>query len=186
LKKTIGKPPATVTDMQFKMVSVLSLHSYANNARQHPLEQIKQLRASIREFGFYAPIIIDENGMIIAGHGRVVAAIAEMLSEVPAIQLTGLSKEQKQAVNLADNRLPLNAAWDFDMLAHELDNLNESGFDLTMLGFDSAELNDLIGTDKIPPPPGASESNDDTSPALVYCPECGHGFDPSGNAKRKG
>ena len=110
------------------------------NARTHSPEQIAQLRASIREFGFTNPVLLRPDGMIGAGHGRVEAAKAEGLAEIPTVTITGLTADQWRAYVLADNRLALNAGWDEDLLRAELAALAELEVDLSSLGFDQGEL----------------------------------------------
>ncbi len=117
---------------------------YVNNSRTHSDEQVNQVAASIKEFGFTSPVLIDEDNGIIAGHGRVMAANKLNINEVPCIQLKGLTEAQKKAYIIADNQLPLNAGWDLDMLKLELDSLNEMEFDIDLLGFDDDFLNDLL------------------------------------------
>ena len=99
---------------------------YARNSRTHSDEQVGQIAGSIKEFGFTNPVLIAEDGGIIAGHGRVMAASRLKLAEVPTITLDGLTPAQKRAYIIADNRLPLNAGWDFEMLAVELDELRDA------------------------------------------------------------
>jgi ParB-like chromosome segregation protein Spo0J len=108
---------------------------YARNARTHSDEQVAQLAASIKEWGWTTPVLIDEDGEIIAGHGRVMAARKLGIKEVPTMTASGWSKAQKQAYVLADNQLPQNAKWDDDMLALELNDLEEMNFDLSLLGW---------------------------------------------------
>lgn len=134
---------------------------YARNSRTHSDEQVGQIAGSIKEFGFTNPVLIDEEGGIIAGHGRVMAAGRLKLAEVPTITLSGLTEAQKRAYIIADNRLPLNAGWDFEMLAVELDELRDQDFDISLLGFSAQELNDLIGTPNPPP----SSGGEDEAPA---------------------
>ena len=114
------------------------------NARTHSPEQIEQLRASIREFGFTNPVLLRPDGMIGAGHGRVEAAKAEKLNLVPTCVVEGLTAEQWRAYVLADNKLALNAGWDEDLLRAELAALQDLDLDLSSLGFDDAELADLF------------------------------------------
>jgi hypothetical protein len=112
-----------------------------NNARTHSEQQVLQIAASIKEFGFNSPVLVDGENGIIAGHGRVLAAKKLNLDEVPTIELKHLTKTQKKAYILADNRLALNSGWDNDLLALELGELSDDGFDLNLLGFDVDELN---------------------------------------------
>lgn len=135
-----------MTRLSVKYKKVDALIPYARNSRTHSDAQVAQIAGSIKEFGFTNPVLIDEEGGIIAGHGRVLAAMKIGMAEVPTILLSGLTPAQKRAYIIADNRLPLNAGWDFEMLAVELDELRDLDFDLPLLGFEKQELNDLIGT----------------------------------------
>ena len=117
---------------------------YAQNSRTHSDEQINQVASSIKEFGFTNPILIDEQGGIIAGHGRAMAANKLGLEEVPCIILEGLTKAQKKAYIIADNQLALNSGWDLDTLKLELETLKELEFDIDLLGFDDDFLDGLL------------------------------------------
>ncbi|MGD1467177.1 ParB N-terminal domain-containing protein [Vibrio harveyi] len=120
---------------------------YVNNARLHSQEQIKQLAASIVEFGFTNPVLIDEKDGVIAGHGRLMAADLLNIEIVPVYVLTGLSEYQKKAYIIADNQLALNAGWDDELLSLEIEFLKESNFDLDLLGFDDEFLEFLNSED---------------------------------------
>jgi ParB-like chromosome segregation protein Spo0J len=120
--------------------SVDALIPYARNARTHSDEQVAQLAASIKEWGWTTPVLIDEDGEIIAGHGRVMAARKLGIEEVPTMTATGWSKAQKRAYVLADNQLPQNAGWDIDLLKIEMQDLSTEGFDLSLIGFDDGAL----------------------------------------------
>jgi len=135
------------TTERFEKVNIDKLVPYARNARTHSKEQVLQLRASLREFGFVNPVIVDKDYNIIAGHGRIMAAKEEGIAEVPCVFAEHLTDAQKKAYILADNRLALNAGWDAEMLALELTELQGADFDVSMLGFDDAELNKLLGAD---------------------------------------
>jgi len=130
---------------QIEARSIDSLIPYANNSRTHSDAQVSQVAASIKEFGFTNPVLIDEQGGIIAGHGRVMAAKKLGLAEVPCVVLDGLSEAQKKAYIIADNKLALNSGWDADMLKVEMERLGELGFDLSLTGFDDIELGELFG-----------------------------------------
>ena len=130
---------------RFEKVNIDRLVPYARNARTHSKEQILQLRASLREFGFVNPVIVDQNYNIIAGHGRILAAKEEGITEVPCVFAEHLTEAQKRAYILADNRLALSAGWDAEMLAVELSELQGADFDISLLGFNDAELNRLLG-----------------------------------------
>jgi ParB family chromosome partitioning protein len=126
--------------MQITQRKTADLIPYVNNARTHSEQQVLQIAASIKEFGFNSPVLVDGENGIIAGHGRVMAAKKLNLDEVPTIELKHLTKTQKKAYILADNRLALNSGWDNDLLALELGELSDDGFDLDLLGFDVDEL----------------------------------------------
>jgi DNA modification methylase len=123
---------------------VADLIPYASNSRTHSDAQIAQIAASIREFGWTNPILIDGDNTIIAGHGRLLAARKLGMEDVPAIILDHLSKAQQRALVIADNQLALNAGWDMDMLKAEIDDLKLEGFDLDLLGFDANFLDGLL------------------------------------------
>ena len=125
---------------EYKTVKVANLVPYARNSRTHSAEQVAQIAASIREFGFTNPLLIDEQGGIIAGHGRLLAAQKLGFDEVPAITLQWLSDAQKKAYVIADNKLALNAGWDDEMLRVEFQELQEMGFDLELTGFSLDEI----------------------------------------------
>ena len=126
--------------MEITQRKTADLIPYVNNARTHSEQQVLQLAASIKEFGFTNPVLVDGENGIIAGHGRVLAAKKLGLDEVPTIELKHLTKTQKKAYILADNRLALNSGWDNDLLALELSELSDDGFDLDLLGFSPEEI----------------------------------------------
>lgn len=128
----------------YKALSVASLIPYARNARTHSDEQVAQIAASIREFGFINPVIVDGDKGIIAGHGRVLAARKLGLKEVPALEVASLTEAQRQAYILADNKLALNAGWDTDLLKVEIQDLKLADFNLDVIGFSADELNALL------------------------------------------
>lgn len=123
-----------------------ALVPYARNSRTHSPEQVAQVAASIREFGFTNPVLIDAEGGIIAGHGRVMAARSIGLEEVPCIRLSHLSEAQRRAYVIADNKLALNAGWDEDLLALELKELGEMDFDMRLTGFAGDEIDELLAS----------------------------------------
>lgn len=129
---------------RFEKVEINQLIPYARNARTHSKEQVLGLRSSLREFGFVSPIICDKDYNIIAGHGRVLAAKAEGLMEVPCVFVEHLTEAQKKAYLLADNRLALDAGWDEDLLALEFADLQALGFDLEVTGFGAEEVEALL------------------------------------------
>jgi hypothetical protein len=123
---------------------VTELIPYVNNSRTHSDEQVAQIAASIKEFGWTNPILIDGENGIIAGHGRLLAARKLGYKEVPTIELSELTETQKKAYIIADNRLALNAGWDNEMLTIELNDLLADGFALELLGFDPNEIDSLL------------------------------------------
>lgn len=128
----------------YKIQAVAQLKPYENNARTHSKEQVQQLVASMQEFGFTNPVLVDEEGRVIAGHGRLEAARILQMGEVPTITVSGLTDEQRRALVLADNKLALNAGWDIDLLRAELGDLQSAGFDISVIGFDTEELRNLF------------------------------------------
>ena len=147
---------------EMERVPVEKLIPYINNARTHSPEQIKKLRASLREFGFVNPVIIDRDYNVIAGHGRIMAAKEEGITEVPCVYADHLTEAQKKAYILADNRMALDAGWDEEMLRVEIDALREMEFDPMLAGFDEKELAALYAGDG----DGAQDDDFDLSAAL--------------------
>lgn len=129
---------------QIEHLAIETLIPYARNSRTHSDEQVAQIAASIREFGFTNPVLIDADGGIIAGHGRVLGARQLGLVEIPCLRLAHLSEAQKRAYVIADNKLALNAGWDEEMLALEMKDLAEMEFDLGLTGFDPGEIDELL------------------------------------------
>ena len=134
----------TTQKLKVEYRKVEDLIPYARNARTHSDEQIAKLAASIREFGWTNPILIDGENGIIAGHGRLAAARKLNMTEVPCIELSGLTVQQKKALILADNRLSLDADWDNDLLKLEIEELSDQDFDLALTGFDEAQINTIV------------------------------------------
>ena len=162
-------------EIQYKATE--DLIPYARNSRTHSAEQVAQIAASIREFGWTNPILIDGENGIIAGHGRVLAAHKLGETQVPTIELSHMSDTQKRAYIIADNKLALNAGWDDEMLALEIDELKEAGFDLSFTGFTIDDINAL----KTPDFDAASEDDqgklDQLDPKWIVCSHCGKEFD---------
>lgn len=136
------------TTTEMKIVSIEKLIPYINNARTHNAEQIKKLRASLREFGFINPVIIDKDYNIIAGHGRVMAAKEEHIEEVPCVFADHLTAAQKKAYILADNRMAQDAGWDEELLRIEIEALQAEAFDIGLTGFEEQEIADLFASDE--------------------------------------
>jgi len=169
-------------DSKLQMVGITKLVPYVNNARTHSAAQISKLRASIREFGFINPVIIDGNYGIIAGHGRVVAAQEEGLSEVPCVLVDHLTEAQKKAYILADNRYAQDAGWDEEMLRIEIEGLQAEDFDVSLTGFREDEITDLFAL-KDDGPADADGNNKEFGEEEFgneefehECPRCGFRF----------
>ncbi len=149
-------------DLLISYVDINDLIPYVNNSRTHSDEQVLQIASSIKEFGFTNPVLIDEEGGLIAGHGRVLAARKLNLDKIPTITLANLTNSQVKAYVIADNQLPMNAAWDLDLLKLEIETLQELDFDINLLGFEDDFLDGLLeeepvdgltDEDEVPEPP---------------------------------
>lgn len=170
---------------RIEMWPIDRLVPYEKNARTHSPEQVAQLLASISEFGFTNPILVDGKDGVIAGHGRLEAARELGLTEVPVVVLDHLSPEQKRAYVIADNKLALNAGWDMSLLQQEVMSLNLADFDLDLLGFDEKELSRLLDPEGIDEPTkeydGAEEFGEDEFSEFEHqCPRCGFEFNGKG------
>jgi DNA modification methylase len=137
--------------MSYKIIKINTskLIPYAGNSRTHSDEQVNQIAASIKEFGFNNPVLVDADNVIIAGHGRVLAAQKIGMDEVPTICLAHLSDAQRRAYVIADNKLAMNAGWDKEALLAEMDRLKDDNFDVSLLGFDDEELGEMYGEEEI-------------------------------------
>lgn len=136
-----------MSELKYELVDVDRLIPYINNARTHSKEQVTRLASSIKEFGFINPVITDGEHGILAGHGRIAAAKQLGIKQVPCISADYLTEAQKKAYILADNRLPMDAGWDNDLLKIEIESLQAEGFDVGITGFDEKELADLFAAD---------------------------------------
>ena len=146
--------------IKIEYLPVGKLLRYAKNSRTHSDEQVEQLVNSIREFGFTNPVLIDEKNELIAGHGRLAAAEILEMDKVPAIRLSNLSEKQKKAYRIADNKLALNAGWDMQLLAEEVKELMDDDFDIDLLGFNDAELDEMLSDEQ------PQEEDDNSSPVV--------------------
>ncbi len=149
-------------------VSVQSLKPYPRNARRHSRAQIKQIAVSIERFGFSNPILIADDDQIVAGHGRVAAAKLLGIETVPAVRLSHLSEEERRAYVLADNKLALNAGWDRELLAIELQGLVDLDFDIELTGFSLAEVDIVLDEARESAPASADASAEDAIPAYRH------------------
>lgn len=151
------------TTTQMELVPTDKLIPYVNNARTHSAEQVNKLRASLREFGFINPVIVDKDLNVIAGHGRILAAKEEKIPEVPCVYVDYLTEAQKKAYILADNRMAMDAGWDEELLRVEIEALQAEAFDVSLTGFDEKEISDLF---KDSDGTGAEDDDFDLSAAL--------------------
>jgi DNA modification methylase len=154
-----------VLELKVEYLAPASLTPYAGNARTHPKKQLQQIESSITAFGFVNPILIDEAGVLIAGHGRLLAAKALSLPTVPAIRLPGLSESQKRQLRLADNKIAANSAWDMELLKIELQALSvEVDFDCSVAGFAIGEIESILSE------AGGTDPDDEVVPATALVP----------------
>ena len=172
---TVIKQGVTIYYMQITETTVDQLINYANNAKIHNDKQVDMLAASIKEFGFNNPILIDDKNTIIAGHGRLMAAKKLNLDKVPTIKLSHLSDAQRKAYILADNRLAeVETSWDDDLVSLELKALQELNFDIDLTGFDD---DDFITPDFNAGTEDEQGKLDELDPQYIDCPHCGKEFD---------
>ena len=170
-----------VMPSKLELWPISRLVPYERNARTHSPEQVAQIVASIREFGFTAPILVDDQNGILAGHGRLQAAKDLGLTEVPVVVLDHLTDAQRRAYVIADNKLALNAEWDMSLLQQEVMSLNLADFELDLLGFDEKELAGLLDPESINKPAkeyeGAEEYGEEEFSEFDHkCPRCGFEF----------
>lgn len=176
--------------LKFLYKKVSDLIPYVNNARTHNEENVIKLASSIKEFGFMAPIIISEDGGVIAGHGRLMAAKKLGLEKVPCVVESHLSEMQRKGYILADNRLALDSGRDDELLKLEMQTLNDNGFDMKMTGFNEDEVMNMLKVQEhsvfdtaLTEADFSSISSDDGSNSkkeklVVHkCPKCGHLFE---------
>lgn len=163
---------------EFRTIPIDDLIPYPRNSRTHSPDQVTKIVASIKEFGFLSPIIVDGENGIVAGHGRVMAAKKLGLKKLPCIEASHLTEAQKRAYIIADNRLALDAGWDNEMLRIELQELDTDGFDLTITGFDFGELTTLFDNPDFSPGTEDDQGKlDELDPKMCQCPHCGQEFD---------
>ena len=173
----------STTDIKIQSLGIEKLKDNERNTRVHSDEQIEQIVASINEFGFTNPILIDEKNVLLAGHGRLLAARKIGLKKVPIIRLENLTEKQKRAYVIADNKLALNSEWNDSLLQMEMQELHNMDFDLTKLGWSDTEISSFVGWDidefNIEKDfEGAREIGlDDLGTMSNKCPRCGFEYD---------
>ena len=165
------------TTTQMELVPTDRLIPYVNNARTHSAEQVNKLRASLREFGFVNPVIVDRDLNVIAGHGRILAAKEEKIPEVPGVYVDYLTEAQKKAYILADNRMAMDAGWDEELLKIEMEELQAADFDMGLTGFREDEIADLFAVKEDPDDTGSNKEFDEgefgDEKFKHECPRCG-------------
>jgi ParB-like chromosome segregation protein Spo0J len=170
--------PSKAKNLQITYHPIESLIPYARNSRTHSDAQVAQIAASIKEFGWTNPVLIDADGGIIAGHGRIMAGRKLGMTEAPCIVLDGLTEAQRRAYVIADNKLALNAGWDVELLKIELKDLDAEKFDLTLTGFEIGELATLFDEPNMAEPDSSTKEIDPDEYAMDHrCPKCGFEFD---------
>jgi ParB-like chromosome segregation protein Spo0J len=171
--------PETSTSAPWPALSIerrplASLVPYARNARLHSDAQVNQIAASMREWGWTQPILVSEDGMIIAGHGRVLAGLRLGLDDAPVMVARGWSETKIRAYVIADNRLAETSTWDREMLGAELAELRDA-FDMTLTGFTMGEIDAMVITD-LPPLGVEYDESAASGVKFIKCPSCGHEF----------
>tara|TARA_B110000483_G_C18162267_1_gene529788 strand:+ start:47 stop:565 length:519 start_codon:yes stop_codon:yes gene_type:complete len=161
---------------KIEQLKTTDLIPYVGNTRTHDEKQVAQVASSIKEFGFTNPILVDGENGIIAGHGRLLAAQKLGMESVPCLRIDHLTDAQRRAYVIADNKLALNAGWDEDALAVEIERLNEDGFDLDLLGFSDEEM-EFDAQDFEAGTEDDQGKLDELDPKFVKCPSCQHVFD---------
>ena len=160
--------------MLVEQLPISTLSPYSDNPRQHSPEQVRQIAASIKEFGWTVPILVDASGVVIAGHGRLLAAEQIGLSEVPAIRIEHLTENQIRAYRIADNRLTELGEWHLESLSDEIEALSLADFDVTLTGFTGEALEALLIPDDLELDLEEQPHLDEKKPTV--CPSCGHEF----------
>jgi ParB-like chromosome segregation protein Spo0J len=159
-------------------IPIDKLTEYENNARTHSDEQVDQIAASIVEFGWTNPLIVDEGYTLVAGHGRLAAAQSLGLETVPVLVIEDLDENRRRALSILDNKLPMNAGWDEEVLAAELAAISASDLNLGLLGFSDAELAELVAEPNFSPgSQGEQGKLDSLEPKYTTCPHCGEVYD---------
>ncbi|MCM1512527.1 MAG: ParB/Srx family N-terminal domain-containing protein [Oxalobacter formigenes] len=164
--------------LKVQYVQTEKLVPYVNNARVHDEHQINQIAASIKEFGFNNPILTDGDNGVVAGHGRLYAALKLGLEKVPVIELSHLTPSKKKAYILADNRIAENARWDHDLLKIEAEDIKLEGIDIELTGFSLSEIDNFELADFFTEEEKKPEKSHE--PKTIVCPHCGEEFEHAG------
>jgi len=184
----MARQPATTTDSftanKIVMRKVDDLKPYPRNPRTHTPDQVDVLASMIKEFGFTQPALVDENGMILAGHGRVMAMKKLGYAQIPTIVRPGLTESQKRAMVIADNQASALAGWDKDLLKLELGELKRLEYPLSLTGFDQASLVSYMTT-TTPAPPTGFQSYGEDIPTEHQCPKCSYRWSGSSSPPKE-
>lgn len=154
-------------ETKFELRDVDDLIPYARNARTHSPEQVQKLAGSIKEFGFLNPVVISDDGGILAGHGRIMAAQKLGIKQVPCVVESHLTEAQKKAYILADNRLALDAGWDEELLKLEIEDLQKNSFDINLAGFSDEDINKLFNNTVVTEPKIPNEIDYDSALEII-------------------
>ena len=160
--------------MRIEKVNINDITMYENNAKEHPEWQIEQIKKSIQEFGFNDPIAIDEKGIIIEGHGRFLALKDLGYTEIEVIRLNHLTEEQKVAYSIAHNKLTMNTDFDLETLKYEINKLQNEEFDLSLLGFENIELEEILEEEEVLELEEEAEDKLGGEISDLICPNCRH------------
>lgn len=161
--------------MRIEKVNINDITMYENNAKEHPEWQVEQIKKSIQEFGFNDPIAIDEKGIIIEGHGRFLALKDLGYTEIEVIRLNHLTEEQKVAYSIAHNKLTMNTDFDLETLKYEINKLQNEEFDLSLLGFENIELEEIMEEEEVLElEEEAEEKSGGGERSDLICPNCRH------------
>lgn len=160
--------------MRIEKVNINDITMYENNAKEHPEWQIEQIKKSIQEFGFNDPIAIDEKGIIIEGHGRFLALKDLGYTEIEVIRLNHLTEEQKVAYSIAHNKLTMNTDFDLETLKYEINKLQNEEFDLSLLGFENIELEEILEEEEVLELEEEAEEKSGGERSDLICPNCRH------------
>lgn len=161
-------------DLKIEKINIKDIREYENNAKEHPEWQIEQIKKSIEMFGYNDPIAIDENNMIIEGHGRFLALKSLDYKEVNVIRLTGLTEEQKNAYSIVHNKLTMNTDFDIEKLKFTFNELQIADFDLSLLGFENIEIEEIMSEESELLELDEENETDSKIRTKLICPCCNH------------